>query len=419
MERRDFFVSYTNRDRVWAQWVANVLRNNGYTVYMQATDIKPGDDFLEKMEEFLENSGNFIAVWSEGYSKSKYCMNELRAAYHQWHNGRMECLLPVRIENHPMKALYAALVHVDLFDIDKVAAGKTLMDAVREKVPRLVPVPDNEQEEYAKMLYQRGEDYYHGRNGVQRDYAKARDYYERAAVKGNADALCGLGVLYDNGNGVQRDYAKARDYYERAAVKGNANALFELGVLYYGGNGVQQDYAKARNYWEEAAAKGKTIALYRLGRIYQEGTGVRVDYAKARDYYEQAVANGDTLALYHLGQIYYSGRNGVQQDYAKSRDYYERAAEDGDMAALCHLGYLYLSGAGGVDVDYAKAWKYYKWAADMGHEFAIHMLGEFYENGLGVSIDYAKALGYYQEAYDAGYGNAPADIERLRKKLYG
>ena len=37
MEQRDFFISYTNADEAWAVWIANVLKSNGYTVYVNGT----------------------------------------------------------------------------------------------------------------------------------------------------------------------------------------------------------------------------------------------------------------------------------------------------------------------------------------------------------------------------------------------
>ncbi|MBQ6986515.1 MAG: SEL1-like repeat protein, partial [Oscillibacter sp.] len=112
----------------------------------------------------------------------------------------MECVLPVRVDGHPMKRLYSALVRVDLSDMG-AASEKKLADAVRYAVPRpvmpTVTTQDTPPQEDAEALYQRGEDYYYGRNGVAQDYAKAREYYEQAAAKGHAEALNNLGYLYD------------------------------------------------------------------------------------------------------------------------------------------------------------------------------------------------------------------------------
>ena len=290
MEQRDFFISYTGADEAWAVWIADVLKRNGYSAYVQALDIGPGDNFLEKMEDFVENSANFIAVWSKGYSESLYCMTEFRAAFHEWKEKRMECLLPVRVDGHPMKRLYSALVRVDLSDMG-AASEKKLADAVRYAVPCPGATQDN-----AENLYQRGEDYYYGRNGVTQDYVKAQDYYKQASAKGNMDALNSLGVLYYAGLGVTRDYSKAQKYYKQAAANGNTAALNNLGILYENGLGVARDYTKAREYYEQAGVKGSEWALYNLGLLYENGNGVNIDYARALEYYEKAADAGNKSA---------------------------------------------------------------------------------------------------------------------------
>ncbi|MBQ6986514.1 MAG: toll/interleukin-1 receptor domain-containing protein [Oscillibacter sp.] len=94
MEQRDFFISYTGADEAWAVWIAGVLKRNGYSAYVQALDIGPGDNFLEKMEDFVENSANFIAVWSKGYADSRYCMTEFRAAFHEWKESAWNAFCP-------------------------------------------------------------------------------------------------------------------------------------------------------------------------------------------------------------------------------------------------------------------------------------------------------------------------------------
>ena len=69
--------------------------------------------------------------------------------------------------------------------------------------------------------------------------------------------MTNLGVLYANGQGVPQDYAKAREWYEKAAAAGDAAAMRNLGFLYANGQGVPQDYAKAREWYEKAAAQAR------------------------------------------------------------------------------------------------------------------------------------------------------------------
>jgi tetratricopeptide (TPR) repeat protein len=136
-----------------------------------------------------------------------------------------------------------------------------------------------------------------------------------------------------NGQGVTQDYAKAIEWYEKAADKDNAPAMYNLGVLFGTGRGVKQDYATARNRFEKAAAEDFAPAMYNLGVFYQYGYGVSPDRAKAQEWYEKAAAKDNTDAMFRLGSLYYNGE-GVTQDYAKAIEWYEKAADKDNAPAM-------------------------------------------------------------------------------------
>ena len=73
-------------------------------------------------------------------------------------------------------------------------------------------------------------------------------------------------MFYQNGYGVPRDYAKAREWYEKAAAKDNELAMHNLGALFANGLGVPQDYTKARVWYGKAADKGVASAKMDLER---------------------------------------------------------------------------------------------------------------------------------------------------------
>ena len=55
-----------------------------------------------------------------------------------------------------------------------------------------------------------------------------------------------LGWIYETGSeGVTQDYKKAFQWYQKAAVNGNADAQFNLGVMYHEGRGVAKNITKA------------------------------------------------------------------------------------------------------------------------------------------------------------------------------
>jgi TPR repeat protein len=153
--------------------------------------------------------------------------------------------------------------------------------------------------------------------------------FRTGAEHGDATSMANLGTIYLDGVGVAQDYAKAREWLEKAVDKGNMRAMGKLAVLY----DMTDDYAKAREWAEKAADKGDTSAMIYLAVVYQGGRGVAQDDAKAREWYEKAADKGNASAMMLLGLLY-EHREG---DYAKAREWYEKAADKGYAEAKANL----------------------------------------------------------------------------------
>ncbi|GHU44969.1 hypothetical protein FACS1894190_16840 [Spirochaetia bacterium] len=169
--------------------------------------------------------------------------------------------------------------------------------------------------------------YFQG-DGVPQDYAKAAQWFTKAAEQGNIIAQNNMGALYDSGKGVPKDMTKAVAWYTKAADGGNEDAQNTLGNCYRDGDGVPQDYAKAAALFQKAADKGNGKATNSLGTMYHEGKGVPQDNEKALALWQKAVEQGNATANYNLGVIYLDG-DGVPQDYQKSLSYLEKALSQG------------------------------------------------------------------------------------------
>lgn len=131
MEKKDFFVSYNKTNNDWAKWVAGTLEENGYSVYLQAWDIAPGDDFIARMNEFLQHSENYLAVLSSAFWQSEYCKKEFQTAFNAHLNGAIKKFLPVRVEDFTPAPLYDTTVYIDLFQAsEEDVAAKVLLNAV-------------------------------------------------------------------------------------------------------------------------------------------------------------------------------------------------------------------------------------------------------------------------------------------------
>jgi TPR repeat protein len=71
--------------------------------------------------------------------------------------------------------------------------------------------------------------------------------FQTGAIHGDATSMTLLGTFYRDGyvGVVAQDYAKAREWFKKAADKGNASAMVNLGWLYQNGLGVARDYGRA------------------------------------------------------------------------------------------------------------------------------------------------------------------------------
>ncbi|MCR5575564.1 MAG: protein kinase [Oscillospiraceae bacterium] len=270
--------------------------------------------------------------------------------------------------------------------------------------------------ENAAALFQEGEKYYYGL-GVAQDYAKALEWYTKAADAGNADAMNNIGFLYENGYGVEQDYAKALEWYRKAADAGSVGAMTNIGFLYERGYGIEQNYAKAMEWYTRAANIGDTLAITNIGFLYERGYGIEQNYAKAMEWYTRAADAGNALAMSNIGFLYLNGY-GVEQDYAIALEWFTKAADAGNADAMNNIGFQYCNGYG-VEQDYAKALEWYTKAADAGNADAMNNIGFLYLNGYDVEQDYAIALEWYTKAADAGNTLAMNNIGWLYEHGYG
>jgi TPR repeat protein len=165
-----------------------------------------------------------------------------------------------------------------------------------------------------------------------KDYPAAIESYKKAFELGNTRALYALGAMYDNGDGVPKDAARARFYYELAADLKFAPAIVSLAVQQERGLGVPADSAKAYSLYQKAAELGDARAISRMGALTENGLGVKKDARKARSLYEKSAALGDEEAMVHLARCYANGIGG-RTDIKEAKSLLRKAAQAGSAAA--------------------------------------------------------------------------------------
>src|SRR5215218_8921656 len=138
---RDFFISYTGVNRLWAEWIAVQLEAAGYTTVLQAWDFRPGSDFIHEMQQATTLAGRTIAVLSPAYFGSAFSEAEWRAAFAKDPTGELGLLVPVRVQECTPPGLLASRVYVDLVDTDEATAKRLLLAGVDQSGARPTSAP--------------------------------------------------------------------------------------------------------------------------------------------------------------------------------------------------------------------------------------------------------------------------------------
>ncbi|MCK9904215.1 TIR domain-containing protein [Frankia sp. Cpl3] len=133
-DRWDFFVSYTQVDRPWAEWIAWQLEADGFRVLLQAWDMVAGTNWTQAMQNGIRDATRTLAVLSAAYLDSAYGTREWQAAVAADADSARRRLIPVRIEDCARPGLLGQVVSFDLFGMAERHARGALLARVREVI---------------------------------------------------------------------------------------------------------------------------------------------------------------------------------------------------------------------------------------------------------------------------------------------
>jgi hypothetical protein len=102
-------------------------------------------------------------------------------------------------------------------------------------------------------------------------------YLTEAGEKGNVFVQAQLGNAYFYNHYVDKDEAKAVEWWRRAAEAKHADAQFRLGFAAATGRGMPRNDKAAADWYRLSAERGYPVALNNLGLLYRDGRGVERD----------------------------------------------------------------------------------------------------------------------------------------------
>jgi hypothetical protein len=150
--RCDFFVSYTDSDVSWAEWIAWQLEkgirfgNRPARVFVQVWDAVPGTHWPSRIQRVLPASGRVVPVLSPEYlADSGYGNAEWLAIWPDDPDGRQRRIVPVRVAKCEPRGLLRTVTSIDLVGRDQEATARAaLLEGIHASIsgrarPRSAP----------------------------------------------------------------------------------------------------------------------------------------------------------------------------------------------------------------------------------------------------------------------------------------
>ncbi|TRU33805.1 MAG: tetratricopeptide repeat protein [Microcystis aeruginosa Ma_MB_F_20061100_S20] len=131
--KKHFFVSYNGRDKQWAEWIAWILEEAGYSVIIQAWDFRPGSNFVLEMQNATVQAEKTLAVLSNNYLNALYTHPEWAAAFAQDPKGQKRTLIPIRVSECEIKGLWQQIVYADVVNLSEAEAKDVVLAALQER----------------------------------------------------------------------------------------------------------------------------------------------------------------------------------------------------------------------------------------------------------------------------------------------
>jgi len=127
----DVFLSYSSKDQAVVMAVAKRLRRNGLRVWLDFWEVRPGDNILAKIEEGLENSKVLLFFMSGNAFGSDWGQLEVGIFRFRDPLNRERRLIPLRLDNTPIKGSLAQYCYIDWRPMNRNRAFVQLLEACK------------------------------------------------------------------------------------------------------------------------------------------------------------------------------------------------------------------------------------------------------------------------------------------------
>jgi tetratricopeptide (TPR) repeat protein len=142
---REFFLSFTNADRPWAEWLLVELDAAGYSTVSQLRDFVAGGNIPLDMDRAARRAARTLGVLSPQALQAPYVQQEWAQRLGTDPTGAQRALVLVRVEPCQPEGLLGPVLYIDLVGLDEAAARTRLHEELAAVVRGQRPLPANRQ----------------------------------------------------------------------------------------------------------------------------------------------------------------------------------------------------------------------------------------------------------------------------------
>ncbi|MEM7573441.1 MAG: toll/interleukin-1 receptor domain-containing protein [Bacteroidota bacterium] len=143
IKKYDVFLSYKSDDALWVKKLKNDLEAYGIKVWLDQENIRPGDLFLEALEDGINSSRVVLIVVTPKSIDSKWVRREAARAFSLSTENNTR-IIPILLEGIPKPGFLADLEHVDFRDKENYdrSLTKLIWPGITGKKIQMVGVGD-------------------------------------------------------------------------------------------------------------------------------------------------------------------------------------------------------------------------------------------------------------------------------------
>ncbi|MBE9112494.1 SUMF1/EgtB/PvdO family nonheme iron enzyme [Nodosilinea sp. LEGE 07298] len=126
---KDVFISYTSADQAWADWLAWVLEDNGYTVDAESLETGPHSSFVQVMQQGMQQYRRVLLILSPALLKADAATPSGLSTVNM--GSMRHYLIPIKVENCEPIGYLGLVAGINLAEKTEVEAEQTLLEAIQ------------------------------------------------------------------------------------------------------------------------------------------------------------------------------------------------------------------------------------------------------------------------------------------------